>query len=160
MEPEDLTLWQERYPVSRWGSRILRECIEKGVSNTVYFAEYKRFLELKGGGVNYLPVVRETVTINSYRLLAVASLAAAFSSCSHGANGTGPDFFIWLPRLFQRKLPSIRGDDTKVRKLSGSRSSWKPYFRVGAPLASRSRFTVFLLQHLLHLRCNGNAELC
>ena len=50
MEPEDLTLWQERHLVSRWGIRILRECIEKGVSNTVYFAEYKRFLELKGGG--------------------------------------------------------------------------------------------------------------
>jgi hypothetical protein len=50
VEPEDLTLWQERHLVSRWGIRILRECIEKGVSNTVYFAEYKRFLELKGGG--------------------------------------------------------------------------------------------------------------
>jgi hypothetical protein len=50
VEREDLTLWQERYLVSGWGSRILRECIEKGVSNIVYVAEYKRFLELKGGG--------------------------------------------------------------------------------------------------------------
>lgn len=48
MEPEELTLWQERLLVDRWGQRILRECVERGAACTVYFEEYKRFVELKG----------------------------------------------------------------------------------------------------------------
>jgi hypothetical protein len=48
MEPEELTLWQERLLVARWGERILRECIQRGVPATAYYQEYQRFLELKG----------------------------------------------------------------------------------------------------------------
>jgi hypothetical protein len=47
MEPEDLTLWQERYLIDRWGNKILKECVQMGISNTEFAAEYKRFLDLK-----------------------------------------------------------------------------------------------------------------
>jgi hypothetical protein len=40
MEPEELTLWQERLLVARWGERILRECIQRGVPATAYYQEY------------------------------------------------------------------------------------------------------------------------
>jgi hypothetical protein len=48
VDPEELTLWQERLLVARWGERILRESIERGVAATVYHREYMQFLELKG----------------------------------------------------------------------------------------------------------------
>jgi len=48
VEPEELTLWQERFLLAHWGERILRECVERGVSATVYYQEYQRFQKLKG----------------------------------------------------------------------------------------------------------------
>ena len=55
MEPEKLTLWQERLLVARWGERILRECIQRGVPATAYYKEYERFLELKGSTYGITP---------------------------------------------------------------------------------------------------------
>ena len=53
---------------------------------------------------------------------------------------------------------------TSLTLLSGAMADIRPEARVAvgvllARLAARSGDAVFLLQHLLHFRCNGNAEL-
>ena len=53
MEPED------------WGNKILKECVDRGISNTEFAPEYKRFLDLKNRdytAAQICPILRRNVS--------------------------------------------------------------------------------------------------